>query len=446
MVMPETRYAKTVDGFHIAYQVFGDGPVDFVYLGPWYTHLEVNWQLAPWARFMTTIGSFTRVIMFDRRGNGLSDPVPPDSSPPFEARIDDIRAVMEAVGSQRAIIYGASESGALAMLFAALHPERTLGLIVIGGSARTAWAPDYPWGFSQADHELELQRIESMWGTEEFIRQGWPSIAEDPDLLRAEAALARNAMSPGAAVVYEKMTWDMDVRSALPSIHVPTLILHRAGDGPEEQQYLADHIPTARLVSLPGKEHVPYIGNQNEVTDQVREFVDRITVQDAVFDRVLATVLFTDIVDSTATAVQLGDARWREVLERHNATVRGLLGRFRGTEVNTSGDGFFATFDGPARAVRCAEAIVDAVPSLGINVRVGVHTGEVETIDGSSGGLGVVIGARVGALANAREVLVSQTVKDLTIGSGIDYDPAGEYDLKGVPERWRLYRVRSPRP
>jgi pimeloyl-ACP methyl ester carboxylesterase len=341
MDLPETRYTKTEDGYHIAYTVFGGGPVDLVYLGPLYSHLELNWQILPWARFMTTIASFARVIMFDRRGNGLSDPVPLDAPPLLEARIDDVVAVMDAAGSERAIVYGSSESGALAMLFAATHPQRTLGLIVLGGDARTAWAPDYPWGLPLEERDAELALVETEWGTEDFVAKSWPSIADDPALVRAEASMARNAMSPGAAVAYYKMIWEIDVRDALPTIHVPTLILHRAGDQPEVQQFLAQQIPTAELVSLPGNEHVPYLGNQNEVTDQIRRFTLQVHDQESVFDRVLATVLFTDVVGSTQFAADLGDAEWTSLLGRHNQTVRGLIGRFAASRSELPATGFW---------------------------------------------------------------------------------------------------------
>ncbi|HVQ87847.1 MAG TPA: adenylate/guanylate cyclase domain-containing protein [Actinomycetes bacterium] len=441
MGVSDTRYAKTVDGLHIAYQVAGDGPVDLVYLSPWFSHLEVNWELPEWSRFTQSLASFSRVILFDRRGNGLSDPVALDSSPPLEARIDDIRAVMDAVGSERAVICGASESGALGMLFAALHPERTIALISIGGSAREAWAPDYECGQPIEERQPEIALTESSWGTETYVRTMWPELAEDEALSRWMADLTRKSMSPGAALAYLKMMWDIDVRDVLPAIHVPTLILHRERDNPDAQNYLAEHIPAAQHVSLEGSEHVPYLGNQGDLTKAIERFVTKVREQESVFDRVLSTVLFTDIVDSTATMSDVGDANWRGMVERHHSTVRSLLARFRGHEVDTAGDGFFATFDGPARAVRCATSIVEAVKPIGIQVRAGIHTGEVETVAGKCAGMGVVIGARVGAQAGPSEVLTSQTVKDLTAGSGITFEDAGEHALKGVPELWHLYRV-----
>jgi len=439
--IPETRYAKTLDGTHIAYQVLGDGPVDLVYMQPWISHLEDIWEEPRYERFLLRFASFSRLILFDRRGCGMSDPVPADRPPDLETRMDDARAVMDQVGSERAVIYGASESGAMAALFAATHPERTAALVIHGSEARTAWAPDYPWGQTREEHLEEIAAIEDGWGTDEYVLRGFPSLKSDPKLVRWLARLMRVAMSPGAAAVYEEMYWAIDVRDALPSVHVPTLILHRAQDAPDANRYLADHIPGATYVELPGDEHVPFLGDQDAVTTEIERFVRRVQDEDAVLDRVLATVMFTDIIASTEMASRLGDQDWLELVRRHHATVRSFLARFRGREIDTAGDGFFSTFDGPARGVRCAQHITQAVRPLGLEVRAGVHTGEVQTVDGKVGGLGVVIGARVGALAGPSEVLVSQTVKDLTAGSGLVFAEAGEHELKGVPDRWRLFRL-----
>ncbi|HVQ19064.1 MAG TPA: adenylate/guanylate cyclase domain-containing protein [Actinomycetes bacterium] len=271
----------------------------------------------------------------------------------------------------------------------------------------------------------------------------WPELVEDQALSHWVATMTRQAMSPGAALAYLRMMWDIDVRDVLPAIHVPTLILHRERDNPGAQKYLAEHIPGAQLLTLAGSEHIPYLGNQGDVTHAIERFVGQVREQETVFDRVLSTVLFTDIVDSTATMAEVGDAKWRDMVQRHHSTIRSLLARFRGHEVDTAGDGFFATFDGPARAVRCATSIVEAVKPIGLQVRAGIHTGEVETVAGKCAGMGVVIGARVGAMAGPSQVLTSRTVKDLTAGSGITFDDAGEHTLKGVPERWQLYLVAS---
>jgi len=437
---PETRYTKTVDGVNIAYQVLGDGPVDLLYLQPWFSHIEIEWEEPKEARFLESLASFSRFVQFDRRGSGLSDPMPHDHPPALEERMDDARAVMDAAGSERAVIYGASESGALAALFAATYPERTIALIIHGSYARVAWAPDYPFGHPKEWHDEELARIRRAWGTEEYMREQFPEFADDPGTIRWMAKLSRMAMSPGAAEAYEELLWQIDVRDALPAIHVPTLILNAAGDNPERSRHLVEHIPGAEHVELPGDEHLPY-KDQDAITNEIRRFVRGVQDEESDLDRVLATVLFTDIVGSSAKAAELGDRGWSELVERHHATVRGQLARYRGKEVDTAGDGFFATFDGPARGVRCAQQIAKAIRALDIEVRAGVHTGECTTIDGKVGGLGVVIGARVGAVAGPSQVLVSQTVRDLTVGSGLVFEDAGEYELKGVPDRWRLYRA-----
>jgi len=355
--------------------------------------------------------------------------------------MDDARVLMDEVGSERAVIYGASESGAMACLFAATYPERTVALVIHGSYPSGAWEPEAPWGWTAEQVAEGLADIERGWGTEAYVRKEFPAAEDDPALAKWFAAYMRYGMSPGAAITDWHLELETDVRKVLPAIHVPTLILHRAEDAPEANRYLADHISGARFIQLPGSEHVPYLGDQDSVTNEIERFVREVREEEAQLDRVLATVLFTDIVGSTELAARLGDQAWGQVVERHHATVRALLARYRGIEVDTAGDGFFATFDGPARAARCATAIIEAVKPLGVEVRAGVHTGEVETIAGKVGGLAVVIGARVGASAQASEVLASQTVKDLTAGSGLTFEDAGEHELKGVPDRWRLYRV-----
>ena len=437
MEIPETRYAKTSDGVYIAYQVLGNGPVDFIYVPPRFSHLEQRWGEPRYARYLRRIASLSRLIMFDKRGMGMSDPVPVDRLPDADTRMDDIRAVLDVVGSQRAIVYAASESGAIALLFAATYPDRTLALVLHG--TYPSCGPDVPWGYSVEEYEEERAAIERGWGTEDYVRLWSPKL--DPQLVRWRASYMRHAMSPGAALAQWELEWKTDVRAILPTIHVPTLVVHRAEDDPQANRYIADHIPGAQYVALPGDEHIPYLGDQGSVLDAIERFVLGIRDEEAELSRVLATVLFTDIVESANRAAELGDRGWRELVERHHAVVRAMLARYRGAEVDTAGDGFFATFDGPARAVKCAKAVIEAVRPLGIELRVGVHTGEVETIDGKAGGLAVVIGSRVGALAGASEVLVSQTVKDLVAGSGLVFEQAGEHELKGVPDRWRLYRV-----
>jgi class 3 adenylate cyclase len=441
MDTPETRYARTIDGVHIAYQVVGDGPTDFVYVGPWVTHLEYRWEFPPYASYLRRIASFSRLILFDKRGFGMSDPVPADLLPNLETRMDDIRAVMDEIGSERAVVYGASESGMLSLLFAATYPDRTLALVIHGSYPSARWEPEAPWGWKEQEFSDRLADIERSWGTEDFIRREFSDIALDERFIRFFTTYARRGASPGAMVAAERMEYDSDVRHVLSAIHVPTLILHRAEDEPEANRYIADHVPGAEYVALAGDEHIPYLGDQNSVLDEIERFVKGVRAEEASLERVLATVLFTDLVGSSARAAELGDREWNRLLTEHHATVRRLLARYRGTEVDTAGDGFFARFDGPARAIRCAQAIREAIARLGLQVRAGLHTGECETIDGKVGGIAVVIGARVGAAAGPSEILVSQTVRDLVAGSGLVFEDAGEHELKGVPDRWRLYRV-----
>jgi pimeloyl-ACP methyl ester carboxylesterase len=449
---PETHYTKTADGVHIAYQVAGDGPVDIVFVMGWTSHIDLMWEEPSLARFLSRLASFSRLILFDKRGVGLSDRVPEDRLPSLETRMDDARAVMDAVGSERAVVMGVSEGGPMAMLFAATYPGRTIALVLFGTSAAWKATPDYPFP-RRSDDEFErgIDDIDRAWGTRELAIQdlkGWaaPSLATDERAIAWLANYVRQAASPGAAIALERMNRAIDVRAALPAIHVPTLVLAREGDLEfplEEERWIAEHIRGARLVAYPGEDHFFWVGNQGELLDEVERFVSSISDEEAELDRVLATVLFTDIVNSTKRTAELGDRSWRELVERHNSTVRALLARYRGKEMDTAGDGFFASFDGPARAVRCARGIVQAVGPLAIEVRAGVHTGEVETIDGKVGGIAVSIGARVGSMAGPSEVLVSQTVKDLVSGSGLAFEDAGEHELKGVPDRWRLYRLVS---
>jgi pimeloyl-ACP methyl ester carboxylesterase/class 3 adenylate cyclase len=443
--VPETRYAKTTDGVHIAYQVAGDGPVDMVFVMGWVTNIEAMWDDPGFARFLGRLASFSRLILFDKRGVGLSDRVPDDRLPDLETRMDDVRAVMDAVGSERAVVLGVSEGGPMSMLFAATYPERAIALVLYGTTADfTARAPAY-----KDDGASYLERTERAWGSLEFAREqiaGWaaPGHESDDRLVAWLASYMRKGASPAAAMALERMNRQINATHALASIHVPTLMIAKQGDLDfpiELVRATASGITGAHLVELPGREHFPWVGAPDAVVDEVERFVVALGEVEAELDRALATVLFTDVVGSTEKAAQLGDREWKELVEEHHRRVRGQLARYRGVEIDTAGDGFFATFDGPARAVRCATSIVEAVAPLGIEVRAGVHTGEVETIDGKVGGLAVVIGARVGASAGSSEVLVSQTVKDLVVGSGLVFEDAGEHDLKGLPDRWRLYRV-----
>ncbi|MEX0984563.1 MAG: adenylate/guanylate cyclase domain-containing protein [Actinomycetota bacterium] len=445
MDVPETRYATTEDGVHIAYQIVGDGPGDLLFVPYDYSNIEVNWELPQYASFARGLATHARVLLMDRRGIGASDRGIGASTPTIEARMDDIRAVMDAAGSERAALFGVESGATLCFPFAATHPERVTAVIVFGATVAGTVAEDYPWGWTHAEWEPWLERIDQAWGSDAFVRDlaDWitPSLASDPGYRKTIGRLLRLAASPGDAIAHDRINRDTDVRHVLPTIQTPALVIHRTDDRVEDigqGRYIAEHIPGATFLELPGDSHVWPL---DEVIPHIASFLRSLREQEAEFDRVLATVLFTDIVGSTERAAQLGDHAWRELLERHHSTVRAMLGRYRGTEVDTAGDGFFATFDGPVRAIRCAQAIVEALGQLGIEIRAGCHTGEVATIDGKAGGMGVVIGARVGAIAGTSEVLVSQTIKDLSAGSGITFKDAGEHELKGVPDRWRLYRV-----
>jgi class 3 adenylate cyclase len=444
---PPIRYTKTIDGLHIAYQVVGTGPFDLLYAPGWFSNLECAWEVPELGEFLAELGSLSRLILFDRRGFGLSDSPTTTGSWSLELGMDDIRAVMDAAGSERAVLFGMDDGGALCTLFAASDPGRVSALVLFAVWAKYFRSPDYPWGWTKQQDEIWMQRVESHWGTEEFWADSAyvsPHISGDPGRVRAWARYARLSASRGAALATARMQAETDIRAVLPAVMVPTLVMHRTGDTAEpveQARYIAEHVPNAEVVELPGTEHAPFAGDADRVLRELRRFLSAVRDEEAEFDRVLATVLFTDLVGSTERAAALGDRAWRELVERHYTVTRGLLARYRGTEVDTAGDGFFATFDGPARAVRCARAIINAVQHLGLDVRAGVHTGEVETIDGKAGGLAVNIGARVAALAGPRELLVSSTVKDLTAGSGLEFEDAGQRELKGIPDAWHLFRV-----
>jgi len=442
---PETRYATTADGVHIAYQAFGDGPVDLVVLpGGW--NLEVEWEWPSAARFFRRLASFTRVIRFNMRGEGLSDPVAPRDWQTLEQRAEDMQAVLDAVGSERTALLGGAFGGQMMAFFAATHPERAAALVLVGTAARLGWAPDYPWGGSAEARGLTVARAEAGWEQGAGLaRLVAPSMADDPAFVSWIARLHRQSYSPGAARAAARMVMETDVRDLLPTIRVPTFVLCRSAApwfGPDHARYLAEHIPGATLVELPGDESVMYLGDTDAVVDEVEEFLTG-SRHAPEADRVLATVLFTDIVGSTERATELGDRRWRDLLDSHDEAVRRQLERFRGREVNTIGDAFLATFDGPGRAILCACAIRDAVRALGIEVRAGLHTGEVELRGDDVAGVAVHIGARVAALAGPSEVLVSGAVPPLIVGSGIGFEDRGEHELKGVPGTWRLYAVQS---
>jgi class 3 adenylate cyclase len=443
MNRPKTQFAKSVD-VSIAYQVFGDGPLDLVFIPGFVSHVELAWESPLATRLYERLASFARVIVFDKRGTGLSDPV--EGVPTIEQRMDDVRAVLDAAGSERAAMFGVSEGAPMSIVFSATYPERTSALVLYGGMARTTWAEDYPWA-QPADVLLEgsAEWLVPHMGEGALLEVMAPSISEDPGQREFFARFQRYAASPAMLLQLFAMFLDIDVRAVLPTIHVPTLVLHRRGDRAVNRragEWMAGQIPGARYIELAGIDHSPFAGDTDTLIDEVEEFLTGVR-RGTEIDRVLATVMFTDIVGSTERASELGDRRWREVLELHGATLRKELARFRGREVKTMGDGFMATFDGPARAIKCGQAIASAVANEGLQVRVGLHTGEVEVMGDDVGGIAVNIAARVGALAGSGEVLVSSTVKDLVAGSGIVFAERGTHQLKGVPDEWRLYSVES---
>ena len=441
MPAPQTRYAKSGD-VSVAYQVLGDGPIDLVYVFGWLSHLDFQWMDPTVASFLRRLASFSRLIMFDKRGTGLSDPVA--GAPTFEERIDDIRAVMDAVESEKAALLGFSEGTALSALFAATHPDRTTALILYEGFAAGYLAKgesaDPSWRKS-ADGILDTI---DRWGEGETMRWVAPSLGDSAVQKRFWAMFERSSMSPAMA----RSLWDsiqrMDVRDVLPSIRAPTLVLHHAdsyipASGGRE---MAELIPGARYVELPGRDHLPGAGDPEAVAGEIEQFLTGARESEP-SDRILTTVLLTDIVDSTARAAELGDRAWRQLLERHDALVRSQLGNFRGREVKQTGDGFLVSFDGPARAIRCACTIVAEARELGIEVRAGVHTGECELIGDDLGGVAVHVAARVSAVAGPGQVLVSGTVRDLVMGSGLDLADQGVHELKGIPGSWRLFAVQA---
>src|SRR5215211_937566 len=440
---PETRYARSGE-YSIAYQVVGDGDLDLVYIPGFASNLEVFWEEPAYSRFLHRLASFRRLILMDRLGTGLSDRLPPNQASTYEQRMDDIGAVMDAVGSEQAALLGWSEGAPLCATFAATYPQRTTAPVMYGGMPRFIRDEDYPWGIPPDEMDQFIEAIPSTWGRDEELLRLWaPSVADQPGPRRWWARYARLAASPGSATALMRMLRELDVRDILPAIRVPTLIVHRTGDTlirVDHARHMAEHIPGARLVELPGDDHLWWFGDHDAIVDEIEEFLTGERSAPPV-DRVLATVMFTDIVGSTERAAELGDGRWRELLERHEAIVRKQLERHRGREVKTTGDGFLATFDGPARAIGCARAIVDTVQPLGIEIRAGLHTGELEMMNGDVGGIAVHTGARVSARAEAGEVLVSSTVKDLVAGSGIEFRDRGSHELKGVPGEWRLYAV-----
>jgi len=438
-MQPRTQYARSGD-VSIAYQVLGEGPFDLVFVPGWVSNMDINWQHPLSTSFFRRLATFCRLILFDKRGTGLSDPVV--GVPTLEQRMDDVRIVMDATGSGRAAIFGLSEGGPMSILFAATYPDRATHLVLCGTGARTRWAPDYPWGW-QDDAIGKLSGVVDRWGEGESVELFAPDYADSAQAREQFGQFERTGASPSMARALIEALWQIDVRPVLSAIHVPTLIIHRTGElamPVEGARYMARNIPGARLVEQPGRDHVPWLGDANGLLDEVQRFLTG-TSGIAEPDRVLATLLFTDIVGSTERVTALGDRRWRETLDRHDEIVRAQLATFRGQEVDKAGDGFLAHFDRPAAAIRCARTITDAVRPLGITIRAGLHTGECELRRDGLGGIAVHIGARVAAKASSNEILVSRTVKDLVAGSGIDFVDRGVHALKGVDGEWQLFAV-----
>ena len=437
---PQIRYARSGD-LSIAYQVVGDGPRDIVLVPGWISNIEVFWEEPSVVRFLERLASFSRLILFDKRGTGLSDRF--SGTPSLEERMDDVRAVMDAVGSTKASLLGYSEGGAMSMLFSATYPERVESLVACACFPRQRPTNDYPYGRSLEIQEQLYKAIGEEWGGPVGCDVRCPSKVNDERYRQWWARLLRLSATSTVALEIIRLNYDIDVRHLLGTIRVPTLLLHAVGDKSVNvgaSRYMAERIPDAKLVELPGDDHMPWLSDTDSIINEIEQFLTgaRSAVE---VDRVLATVMFTDIVGSTEKAVALGDHAWRDLLQAHHAKVRSELARFRGREIDTAGDGFLATFDGPARVVRCARAISEAVRSLGIQIRAGLHTGECEVMGEGIGGLAVHIGSRIAGLAGAGEVMVSSTVKDLVAGSGLVFEDRGRKQLKGVPGEWATFAV-----
>jgi len=458
--IPKTQWATTVDGASIAYQTLGNGEQTLVVIHPWASHLEVYWEQPLFARFMRRLARALRVVHMDKRGMGMSDRI--SGTPDVSLLMDDVRAVMDASDSERAAIFGWGGTGGapLAALFAATHPDRTSALL-LDGQLFNRLTPNHPAGMSDEEDDRWNQAFADIWGDDDHMLEcaQWcfgsrpEDCPKDIAFLQWWTKMMRYSCTPTSQLAFAHMWHVTDIRSALLSIHVPTAVLCKTRtatdpaasdvDQREWAQFNVAHIPGAKLIEVPGAAHVIWVEDPEPYVSAIEEFLRSVQEEQAELDRMLATVLFTDIVGSTDKACELGDRRWTELLERHNQVLRAMLARYRGTEANTTGDGFLATFDGPARAVKCAQAICEAVRPLGLEVRAGCHTGEIELLGADVGGVAVHIGARVAALAGPSEVLVSSTVKDLVAGSGLTFEDRGERELKGVPDRWRLYAVAS---
>ena len=438
---PRTQYTKS-GNVSIAYQVSGDGPIDLVYAQGWITNVEYAWENPDYARHLMRLGAFSRVIRFDRRGMGLSDR--DVESLTLEERAEDIRAVMDAVGSKKAALLGVSEGGYMAVMFAATHPERSAALVLYGAYAKGGWAPDYPWGLTDEQNKrIWIDNLERDWGGPFGLEHGAPSVANDEAARSWFGAYLRYSASVTATKTLMYQNHAVDIRDLLPAVRVPTLVLHRTGDQWQqlaEGRYLAEHIPGAKLVELPGDDHIPWWGDQDRLIGEIQEFLTGARAI-APTDRVLLTVLVTDIVGSTEKAAAMGDMKWKGLLQSHDAAVRQELKNFDGQEINTTGDGFILAFTGPSRAIHCALAIRQALERLGLEMRAGLHTGECERRGSDLSGLAVHLASRISGKASSNRILVSNTVKDLVVGSGIMFSDEGTHSLKGIPGEWPLFGV-----
>jgi class 3 adenylate cyclase len=440
MMPPVTKYTQSGDA-SIAYQVLGQGPLDLIIVPGWVSHLEHTWEDPSYARFLERLASFSRLILFDKRGTGLSDRI--TGIPTLEQRMDDVRAVMDEVGSQRAALFGVSEGGSMSILFAATYPERTSALVLYGTIAKGWLVKDASGTLTREQDEASDDKWRKGWGGPVSIESMAPSVAHDELFRQWYAKFLRLSAGPTTVINLLRMYGQIDVSTILPSIHIPTLVLHRTADlaiEVEQGRYLAEHIPGAKLVELAGEDHLWWVGDTEAIVNEIAEFLtgEQQTIEP---DRVLATVLFTDIVDSTKRAAKMGDRRWCDLLCSHHAMLSKEIGRFRGRYVQSTGDGCLATFDGPARAIRCALALSDESRRMGLEIRAGLHTGEIELREQDIRGLAVHIAARVLAQAQANEVWLSRTVKDLVVGSGFEFSEQGEFSLKGIPGEWRLFTV-----
>jgi class 3 adenylate cyclase len=439
VVLAETRYARKGDA-HIAYQVVGEGDLDLVLVSAWFSHVDGRWEIPGFTHFLRRLTAFSRLISFDKHGIGLSDPLPLDQLPPLEEWMDDVRAVMDAVGCEQAVVMGANEAAMMAALFAASYPERVRALVLANGTGRLAWAPDHPWGLRPEAVDGLVDVIERTWGQGDVMAALNPTLVDDEEGLRAWGRFLRLCASPAVAAAVVRMLFSLDVRNVLPTISVPTLVVNRRGNPvipPDSGRDMAARIPNAKFVQVPGDDYGLAVGDVDPVIDEIEEFLTGARHRLG-GDRVLATVLFTDIVDSTRHAAELGDERWRELLEAHDAGGEREVRQFGGVIADFAGDGLLASFDGPARAVRCAFALRERFQTLGIEIRAGIHTGEVERRENRVAGIGVHIASRILTLARPREVLVSRTVRDLVAGSGLQFQDRGTHAFKGVPDEWQV--------